>query len=309
MENEDFNKNDKKISKGQALALVCLSVFLCAVISSMIVFCFIKDDVYFKDSVIILSCLLVIVALSISFDNFSVGKLISIKREANKNLERAEKLENEKNEIFNKLIHIGTNSNNKFNLSNSKVTISSTIEDLTCNDEKNYEEEQKIFEKSDTDSTKKKFNRKILKTMILKKYYGESKFRELKWNIKLDEKIIACDKISSRQTFFDAYLETETKEYFIMVINQNLSYPAHDALYIKLNRILSYKNLKNTEKDAQLLIVMARKKDEPAADEFLLSYLNKAIASNLLCVEYVEYTDEDCEKEEKSEDQQLAIIS
>ncbi|HBA3655523.1 TPA: hypothetical protein J5F46_003141, partial [Escherichia coli] len=94
------------LKKKENIFVRVLIVLLCILLASMIMFNYFCLDPRgeINSGVIILLSLLLILILSESFDNFSLGKLISISREVKRKEQEVNKLEREKIELFNQLI-------------------------------------------------------------------------------------------------------------------------------------------------------------------------------------------------------------
>ena len=79
--------NEKKLSKGYILALTLISLFIVAIIVCSFIFS--ENQYYISKSIITLLCLLVIIVLSNSFDNFSIFHIFTLKKEV---IEHKEKI-------------------------------------------------------------------------------------------------------------------------------------------------------------------------------------------------------------------------
>jgi len=85
-----------------------LIIAFCILLVSMIIYNFfwVEPKGEIQSGVVILLLILLVLILSETFDQFSIGKLVSISREVKKKEEEVKKLEKEKTELFNQLINI-----------------------------------------------------------------------------------------------------------------------------------------------------------------------------------------------------------
>ena len=83
-------------------------ILFCAVLTGMIIYnyFFIAPKGQINQGVIVLLLMILVLVLAESFDSFSIGKLISITREAKKSEEQKEVLEKRNSELLNQLITI-----------------------------------------------------------------------------------------------------------------------------------------------------------------------------------------------------------
>ncbi len=159
------------------------------------------------------------------------------------------------------------------------------------------EKEQKIAELNKEYDEKNKGNHiridndKFTK-MILNKYYGERKNNKIQNDIKIEEN----DFISNKPIFFDAYLKEGKRETFVLIRrNMKFSLFFHDVLYVKLNRLLSYMNSRNTKVSLLLLIATTEGEEISKQLDSLRTYLSPAQANKLLEIKSVAYTNEEFE--------------
>jgi len=87
-----------------------LIIAFCILLVSMILFSFfcVEPRGEIQSGTITLLLILLILILSETFDQFSIGKLFSVSREVKKKEAKVKELEKEKNDLFNQLINIST---------------------------------------------------------------------------------------------------------------------------------------------------------------------------------------------------------
>lgn len=115
-----------------------LIVAFCVLLVSMIVYNYFyidpKGDI--SSGLITLLFILLVLILSESFDQFAIGKLFSMNREAKKKAAHVQNLEKEKADLLSQLITISTSNNQTqqhINVSGDMVTPQSTVAETKTN--------------------------------------------------------------------------------------------------------------------------------------------------------------------------------
>ena len=284
---------NKKLSIGTILALSMTAVLLVGLIVCSFIFS--SQKFIISGSIITLVCLLLILVLSNSFDNFSVGKILTISREANENKEKIKSLEKEKSEILLKLINLNLqsqSSSTNINIGQQDNKNDITVENLNSEEKaqkaKEIEEDHEDISKEKT--IHKRLDRDKFKNMILRKYFGLSKNNSILREVKVVEQFQDIDSVSNKPVYFDAYLKEENNEIFINIRKGKLpSIMFHDTLYVQLNKILAYQKIKNN--NTQLLLLIAREKESnnDRYDYNIERFFEPAKKIGLLNLVYVEY--------------------
>lgn len=158
---------------------------------------------------------------------------------------------------------------------------------------KEYDVEKQIRKHVNNDE----FNR-----MILEKHFDESINYKIQRDIKITEKFQDMDSISNKPVFFDAYLKEKNMETFIIIRrNPILSAIFHDILYVKINKLLAYKNSCNSEVCLLLLIAKSEGMIETKEIDYLQNYFKPAQAKKILEIKSVSYSDKEFESCVKTE--------
>ena len=287
---------NKKLSIGTILALSMTAVLLVGLIVCSFVFS--SQKFIISGSIITLVCLLLILVLSNSFDNFSVGKILTISREANENKEKIKSLEKEKSEILLKLINLNLQSQSQSQSSSTNINIGQqdNKNDITVENLNSEEKAQKAkeIEEDHEDISKEKTILKRLDTdkfenMILRKYFGLSKNNSILREVKVVEQFQDIDSISNKPVYFDAYLKEENNEIFINIPKCKLPSIMHDRLYVQLNKILAYQKIKNNNTQLLLLIARDKESNNDKYDYNIERFFEPAKKIGLLNLVYVEY--------------------
>lgn len=276
---------EKKLSLGSKIALVATSSFICSLI--LLTFFFSPSPFIITCPIIVLTCLLIIVVLSNSFDNLSVGKIISLKRSVNENKKRVEVLEKERSDFFLKLSNLNQQSqkcdvdiHQHFsgpNLSYTDGKEEKTHDEVRCNACENSQIElQSVNEPKSGELVEKSkihgqqglsivgknachiINREKIEKFVLERYFGVGKKDYITQYAKLVDSIQDVDSISKKPVYFDAYLKDSAQEVFIEISASAREINWHDKLYVQLNKVLAYKKARNC--DAYQLLIFAIEK-------------------------------------------------
>ena len=131
--------------------------------------------------------------------------------------------------------------------------------------------------------------------MILKKHFDDSHINKIFHDIKVVEKFQNIDLISNKPVYFDAYLEEDNQETFIVIRGYSYStIMLHDRLYVQLNKLQSYRSVKHI--DVNLLLLVGKPKKE-GIEKFseIEKYFAPAIKNGLLKINYIELDDTEYE--------------
>lgn len=297
----------KGIGWGFGLLLAALSIFIMVLIGFS--FFAAKPEYNITPAIIVLICLLLILALSNSFDNFSIGKLLTISKQAKENKDRAEKLEKEKEELILKLVNMNFQSQKASNnvvIGGNSVpegfVVQKADSDEIKADEKEDEKTEKETEKNIDSTSKHRFlNRKKYRSLMIKEYFGVGKLDSIEEDVKLEAQYQNqnIDPISTQSMLFHAHLNDCNQEIFVRIVESGFSVLMFShRLYGLLNRIFFYRNVKNS--DAFLVLLLAKRQDEDLRiqenRERLKNFFAPALASGLLKIKEIELSKEDVER-------------
>lgn len=190
----------KKFSKGQIIALVLTSLLITGLIIGAFLFSA-QNKFIISSPIITLVCLLIILVLSNSFDNFSIGKIFSMSREVKESKEKIKVLEKEKNEILLKLINLNFQSQNSsvtVNTGSNDSNTSLVVENLDKDEKERKEKEEEDIKENLENISRKRLNTDKFESLILNKYYGISKNDSvLMREVKVVDKFQDIDSISN----------------------------------------------------------------------------------------------------------------
>ncbi len=220
--------------------------------------------------IIMLIALIVIVLLSNSFDNFQLGKVLTLSKNISEYKAKNEKLENEKNELINQFIHFSIQSQHSSNTNINGVSLeelkkSISVEKATekeINDNKTEEDDTKNkIDKNDMREQRTIINRKKLEALAIKKCFGEINYASILREVKVSDKFNDIDPISTKPVIFDAFYKDNEVERFIKIIYSTLSPMFFDRLYVMLNKLYHYRKIKNSNSNLTLIITKIPDKD------------------------------------------------
>ncbi len=117
---ENKSKNKNLFTRGLVVILI---LFVVAVIVSA--FWFSSEKLVISAPIVVLICILVVLALAETFDNFNIGNILSLKREQEKTEKELRYTEQENRELRSQLTSIVSNIN-----SNHNTTIFGNTSDL-----------------------------------------------------------------------------------------------------------------------------------------------------------------------------------
>lgn len=297
----------KSIGLGFGLLLGTISIFIMMLIG--VSFFAAKPEYCITPAMIVLFCLLLILALSGSFDNFSIGKLLTVSKQAKINRERAERLEKEKDELIHKIMNINFQTQKT---SNNVVIGGNTIGDGLVVQKANSDEikaEEKEEEKVEDNSSEKSshtaentskyryLNRKKYRLLLLKEYFGVSKIDSIEEDVKLESQYQNqnIDPISVQPMLFHAHLNDFNQEFFVRIVEPKFSPVIFSyRMYGLLNRVYQYRNAKNSDVCLVLLLTKLQGEDNRMQDNLnrLRNFFAPAITSGLLKIKEIELSEE-----------------
>lgn len=250
-------KNNKEVNWFVRIALILLSTLL----FTMIIFKFFYNDPISEIStgLIILIAFLLILALSESFDNFSIGKVISLSKEVKRKEEKITKVETEKKELLNQIISLTNNINQRQSNTNiyglpSDFNKQFKVEKVSEDEKEEIDEE--VDNTEITISKKRRLDNKKIEEFVINRYVEENNvdvsqiYREVR--LKAFDGI---DPISDSSPIYDCYAKELNREVFLEIKTTRYISPLlTDRLYKMLSKIHHYREVKNIK--AVLILVL-----------------------------------------------------
>ena len=273
----------KKRSTGSIVAIILVSVLISIII--MCSFLLSANQFVISKAIITLLCLLVILVLSNSFEHIHFGEWFELSNRVKEGNEKISQLKDSTDALYSKI--------NNMNFQTTQISIGSDLVKPTNIklQQKEQEEEKKISD----EISKTRLDIKIFRNCILDKFFGLGLKDKLQKNMSLVESDQNLDQISNRSVDFDALLEDNNKKTFIDVLIHFSLFIDYYRLYVKLNKILSYKKASGI--NVSLLVLIPRNEELDKLHTNMNAVLEKtfgpAIDNNILRIEYVDYSKEE----------------
>ncbi|BBN81470.1 hypothetical protein PA25_14550 [Pseudoalteromonas sp. A25] len=286
----------------------CMIVAFCVLIAAMITFSYfyIEPKGEINSGVITLLSLLLVLVLSESFDNFSIGKLASISREVKKKGQEVQKLEKDKADLLSQLITISNTQNQSQQHTNVygdyHASKAATVERATEQEVQARETDEEESNKSSQREYRTDWRK--IETMAMEKYIAKKGIHSS--NVIPEAKLVTqfhgIDPVSNHQPIFDGYYKDDDKEIFVEFRpNRGMHLMMRDRIYMMLSKLNHYQNVKgvNTHLDLVWLNV-PDEESRPKSTERFLQDFEPAIASGLLRISEIDFTQEEaneCKRE------------
>jgi hypothetical protein len=248
---------------------------------------------------ITLLCLLLVLVLAESFDNFSVGKLVSISREAKQRGQEVEELKEKNERLFSQMISLSVSQSQRlthYNVSGNLYT-SPTVAPASEEEASDKQSADAQEQPAAAVPTRQRINRRKVEEIALDKYMQQRLID--KSNMIRPAKVVnefrEVDPISNSQVIFDGFLKEKDSETFIEAsIGGGMGIIFRDRLYVMLSKVNHYRNSKRIE--AHLDLVLANTPGDERRSSFpdrLIESFAPALASGLLKIYGVELTEAD----------------
>jgi hypothetical protein len=273
-----------------------------------------------------LLCLLLVVVLAESFDNFSVGKLTSISREVVKKEKEVSKLEQEKSQLFSQLVSLSvsqaqnqthTNVYGDYNAAVVSPATKPEIEEKRSDESATQSKEDSASDNAESKisqtaervedapvipplipqaAVRLRFDWSKAEDIAYNKFFGQYDVAALRIqrNIKLTEKEQAFDPVSSTPVLFDAYYESLGNETFVEFKSATASIMFRDRLYVMLSKVNHYRLTKRNESSLILVLIRVPGENERLGNfERVLRDFAPAKSSGLLKVHEMILTEQE----------------
>lgn len=285
-----------------------LITLLCILLSGMILFRYVKVEPAGEITAGMLTILglLVVLVLAESFDSFSVGKLISISREAKKKEHEVEKLEKQNASLLSQLITISNSQSQR----QSSTTVQGDYYESPPVVQRATPAE--VEEKQEADSSvlsstavehgtpaRARMDWAKAEKIALTKFLDERNIHSSNviTDAKLSLQFDGIDPVSNIQPIFDGYIKGASYETFIDIRPERLISPTYrDRLYMMLSKINYYKVTKKI--DAHLDVIVMKIPGEEGrqfsgGSERVFQLFEPAIVSGLLKIHEIKFTEQE----------------
>lgn len=288
----------------------CLIVALCLFLSAGIFYRFVHiapiGDL--GAGVLVVLALLVVLVLSESFNNFSVGSLLSMSKEVAEKKAQVAELKTENRELRSQVISIAANISQKqtsTNIVGLPQDIARLFTITTAHDEDEDAQNEQVEEPVQPQEqpaqrpAPRRLDHRKIEQIGIDRFIKANDFEQFPAvrEAKLTAQIEAIDPISTSSPIFDAYLTTLDSEIFIEIQFNNrfgvMSF-VRDRMYVMLTKLSHYRALKKTNVFMSLVLVsMPGEEPKPSQLSRLFTEFQPAISSGLLRIVEITLTEEE----------------
>ena len=255
-------KDEKKeASKFIRTLMIVLSSFIIWIITYSFLNSTPKGEI--SSGVVTLIIILVIIILSESFDNFSLGKIFSLSKDNEVKDKSLDGLKSENTELRKEVFNLVTSisqtqsNNNYFGLSDNMIK-QIGIEQATKDEIEKKRNEENEDDTQVIPTVRKRLNHRKIEEFTISQFLSTKNLS--KYNLVKEAKLVTqfsgIDPISNIQPIYDGYINTGESEIFIEVkTNRGSILMMRERIYMMLNKIYLYNKIKNANAHLNLLIV------------------------------------------------------
>lgn len=279
---------------------------LCVLLAAMILFRYLAVDPKgeITSGVITLLGFLIVLVLAESFDNFSVGKLITISREITKKEREVDKLERQNAQLLSQVLSVTNTQAQHQNHTNvyGDYHAAPSVERASALDVQESQSADAVPSTSPelSEVIRERINIRAATAIALTKYFAERSINTL--NVIHDAKLVShfkdIDPISNFQPIFDAYFNDGENEIFVDVrIKRNSPLFIRDRLYVMLSKIHHYRVTRRINARLDLILISMPNTEEsprPNSNFYrILESFEPAIANGTLKIHETVFTEEE----------------
>jgi hypothetical protein len=264
-----------------------------------------------SSGLIILLSFLLIIVLSESFDNFSIGKLVTIARRERKTAATADKLERRNADLMAQLISISNSNSQNQNHTNvygdfhaAASVAKASEEEVAAATEADggdvpTERQSRKFESAPARVPRIRYDWRSLEPLALSSYLHKHGLNALSviTEAKMTTEFQGIDPVSTVKPIYDAYYRSGDEEVFVEFRPDQpgaMSMIFRDRLYVMLSKIAHYRRVKGVEARLDLVLMHVPNLDDRLGPTMarMLEQFEPAIANGLLRVEEVMFSEE-----------------
>lgn len=256
--------------------------------------------------------IIVVIVLSESFNQLSIGKILTLTKEVAKKNEENATVKEENKELRQNLFQIVSNIqqsqvNNTFNAPpEAWLKLLGVVPATEPKDEMTTEEtpspDTATQGQSREDEVRQRNRlRRLAEDIGLRKFISGLLLPEssIIYGAEFSTAFHGIDPIMDRRVIFDCFLKGTDVERFVQVRHRDMTSPmVMDSLYIMLSKINLYRQAKNTNAELILVLVSTDFDQDSRAGRYerLLDSFQPAIANKLLRIEHVQVKQEEAQK-------------
>lgn len=255
------DKQDKKANSFIRLFVMALASFITWLVAYS--FLSLEPKGTISAGIVTLTVLLVAIVLSESFDNFSVGKFLTMSKEIKVKDTSIDRLSTENTELRRELISVVTSVSQNQSSTNiiglpddlaKRMGVEKATEEEISN--KRTEENEESTER--TRPVRKKVNHQKLEELVFSHFLQKKNLTnyDLIQEAKLVTQFNGIDSVSNIHPIYDGYINTGESEIFIEIkVSRATSIMMRERIYLMLNKIYLYNKVKKANAHLNLLIV------------------------------------------------------
>lgn len=251
--------------------------------------------------IVTLLCLLLVLVLAESFDSFSIGKLISISREAKKKEREVDKLEKQNAHLLSQLISVSNTQSQNQNHTNvyGDYHAAPSVRQASEDEVRDKQTAEAAPPQQPPEPARLRMNWGKAEEVGLQKYLQLRSMHpsNLIVSAKISDQFQGIDPISNQQIIFDGYLKEQDHETFVEFRPATFfSQVFRDRLYVMLSKINHYRNAKRVEAHLDLVLMKVpgeESRSTAVSADRVLGIFEPAIAAGLLKVVSIEFTEEE----------------
>lgn len=288
-------------------------ILIAVLIISMIIYKFFFNVPIAEIStgIIILLAFSILLALSESFDNFSIGKIISLSRKIQEKENVIEKkdtelkqVETEKRELLSQIISLSNNFSQRQSNTNIYGATPETIKQFTVQKAEEPEvdnlKDKEQEEENLSAPERKRIDFRKVEEIALQYFIRDNNIDVSKMfkDVKL-QAFEGIDPISDTSPIYDAYINEIDKEIFVEIRpTPIMSSFFTDKIYVMLSKIHHYRQFKKTNCSLHLIMVEIpeEQRDNSRFLNRILELYRPALSSGLLKISTIKLEPSDTEK-------------
>ncbi|WP_138441002.1 hypothetical protein [Marinobacter alexandrii] len=268
---------------------------------------------------------IVILVLSESFNNLSIGKVLSLSRKVEEKEKEKNQVKAENGELRQELFKIVSNIqqsqvNNTYNApSDEWLKLLGVVKAKDSEKEEEQEEQKEAQramayvaerEKAREESRARMKLRRAAENIGIQKYAETFNVpqSEIMQGAEFSQAFDEIDPIMNRRIIFDGYYKDPSQERFIEVRSKGSVSPIfYDRLYVMLNKIHLYRRAKAIYAELVLVLldIEGEDTDRPWGNDRFIDYFQSAISNKLLKIETIKVSKEELSNYEENGQQSL----
>ena len=284
-----------------------LIVAFCLFLATLVVYRYFyvdpKADI--SGGLLVMLAFILVLVLSELFDNFSIGKLVTMSRTLKEKEQQTTELKRENTELRGHLVAISTNVSQRQNSTNILGWPQSLADTLTVKKAAPEEIETKEIEEQTPSGARveaapeRRLNRSKVEDLAISKFVAQQGLHtfNLIREAKLSTQFSGIDPITDVTPIFDGYVNTSDSEVFIEVRpTGTASMMFRDRLYVMLAKIYHYKIIKKANVYLALVLVNMPEQESRSTGNYidrLQREFGPAITSGLLRIQVIDPTPEE----------------